>query len=77
MPAAAHAWVARAVLTACCLAAFFLMDTLRPPPAKAMAETCSNGRCDGATVCTYRAGESCAFSDPRTCITYRCQQAQY
>lgn len=68
---------ARVVLTACCVSAFFLGDALRPDSARAMAETCSNGRCDGATLCTFRAGESCAFSDPRTCVTYRCQTTQY
>jgi hypothetical protein len=64
---------ARTLLTLCCLGGVAWMHALRPTPAEAQVG-CSNGRCDGATLCGYRPGESCAFLDSRTCVTYRCKE---
>jgi hypothetical protein len=60
-------------VTAASLAGFVQLHLLHPPRAEAQS-FCANGRCTSATVCQYRAGESCAFMDARTCVTYRCSQ---
>lgn len=62
----------RTVLSLCCLCAFAVLQPFHPAQAQD-PPPCSNGRCEGATLCTFRAGESCAFTDPRTCVTYRCR----
>lgn len=61
----------RALLTAGCLCLLAWKHPTRP--ASVQESECANGRCAGATMCTYRAGESCAFLDPHTCVTYRCK----
>lgn len=63
----------RAVLTAGCLCALAWMRPIRPAQAQEQPP-CVNGRCDGATLCVYHAGESCAFLDQHTCVTYRCRR---
>lgn len=65
--------IARVVLTVCCLAGLAWTFALRPSPVEGQLTGCANGRCDGATLCVYRANESCAFLDYRTCVTYRCK----
>ena len=67
----ARGLLARALLTAGCLCLLAWMHPIRQ--AQAEESECANGRCAGATACTYRAGESCAFLDPHTCVTYRCK----
>lgn len=62
----------RALLTAGCLCALAWMHPPRSVQAQEQPQ-CSNGRCDGATLCAYHAGESCAFLDRHTCVTYRCK----
>lgn len=65
----------RAALTLACIGGFAWSVSAPAPAAATESSPCANGRCEGATLCMYQPGESCAFTDRRTCVTYRCPRA--